>query len=90
MLKSLPCNRRKIQRVHPLLKIDESLVRISFAVPLDEMVRGKIGCYQITQGSAVKRLGNATFIITPFQEKKLHDKIEQLKKELGNHGPSGN
>ena len=32
------------KRVHPLLKIDESLVRISFAVPRDEMVRGKIGC----------------------------------------------
>lgn len=49
-----------------------------------------ISRYQITQGSAVKRLGNATFIITPFQEKELRDKIEQLKKELGNHGPSGN
>ena len=42
--------------------------------------------YEITQGSTVKRMGNETFIITPFKEEELRDKIEQLKKELGNDG----
>jgi FixJ family two-component response regulator len=40
----------------------------------------------MTQGSAVKRMGNATFIITPFKEEELCDKIEQMKKESENHG----
>jgi response regulator RpfG family c-di-GMP phosphodiesterase len=48
-----------------------------------------ISRYMITQGSAVKRMGNTTFIIIPFEEKELRDKIEQLKKELQNHGPDG-
>jgi PleD family two-component response regulator len=49
-----------------------------------------ISRYEITQGSAVKRMGNATFIIAPFKEEELREKIEQMEKELGNHGPSGN
>ncbi len=49
-----------------------------------------ISRYEITQGSAVKRMGNATFIITPFKEEELCDKIEQMKKEFNNHEPSGN
>jgi hypothetical protein len=35
-------------------------------------------------------MGNATFIITPFKEEELCDKIEQMKKEFNNHEPSGN
>jgi PleD family two-component response regulator len=49
-----------------------------------------ISRYEMTQGSAVKRMGNATFIITPFKEEELCDKIEQMKKEFNNHEPSGN
>ena len=49
-----------------------------------------ISRYEITQGSAVKRMGNATFIMTPFKEEELRDKIEQMKKEFNNHEPSGN
>ncbi|MBL7106208.1 MAG: hypothetical protein ISS77_01200 [Phycisphaerae bacterium] len=49
-----------------------------------------ISRYEITQGSAVKRMGNATFIITPFKEEELCDKIEQMKKEFNNHEPSRN
>ncbi len=49
-----------------------------------------ISRYETTQGSAVKRMGNATFIITPFKEEELCEKIEQLKKEFNNHEPSGN
>ena len=49
-----------------------------------------ISRYEITQGSAVKRMGNATFIITPFKEEELCEKIEQMKKEFNNHEPSGN
>ena len=37
-----------------------------------------IGRYEITQGSAVKQMGNATFIITPFSEKELRGKITEL------------
>ena len=49
-----------------------------------------ISRYEINQGSAVKRMGNATFTITPFKEEELCDKIEQMKKEFNNHEPSGN
>ncbi len=49
-----------------------------------------INRYEITQGSAVERMGNATFIITPFNEKELRDKIAEVKKEPGNNGPNGN
>ncbi|MBW8002191.1 MAG: hypothetical protein FVQ80_09225 [Planctomycetes bacterium] len=49
-----------------------------------------ISRYEITQGSAVKRMGNATFIMTPFKEEELRDKIEQMKKEFNNHELSGN
>jgi len=49
-----------------------------------------INRYEITQGSAVKRMGNATFIITPFKEEELREKIEQMKKESENHGSGGN
>ena len=31
-----------------------------------------------------------TSIITPFKEEELRDKIEQMKKELENHGPGEN
>ena len=37
-----------------------------------------IGRYEISQGSAVKQMGNATFIITPFSEKELRGKITEL------------
>ncbi len=49
-----------------------------------------ISRYEITRGSAVKRMGNATFIITPFKEEELCDKIEQMKKASENHGSGGN
>ncbi len=49
-----------------------------------------ISRYEITQGSAVKRMGNATFIITPFKEEELCDESEQMKKEFNNHELSGN
>jgi len=49
-----------------------------------------ISRYEITQGSAVKRMENATFIITPFKEEELREKIEPMKKEFNNHEPSGN
>ena len=34
-----------------------------------------ISRYLISQGNAVKRMGNADFIMTPFDEKEMHDKI---------------
>ena len=37
-----------------------------------------IGRYEIPQGSRVRQMGNATFIITPFGEKELRDKITEL------------
>ncbi len=37
-----------------------------------------IGRYEITQGSAVRDMGSAGFIITPFDEKELHNKITDL------------
>jgi len=47
-----------------------------------------INRYEISQGSAVKRMGNATFIITPFNEKELRDKIMEMQEELGSDGTS--
>jgi hypothetical protein len=35
-------------------------------------------------------MGNATFIITPFKEKELRDKIMEIKKELRGDGTNGN
>ena len=49
-----------------------------------------ISRYEIIQGYAVKRLGNAAFVIIPFKEEELRDKIEQMKKELTIHGSCGN
>ncbi len=46
--------------------------------------------YEISQGSAVKRMGNATFIIIPFNEKELRDKIIEVKKELKSDGTNAN
>ena len=37
-----------------------------------------INRYEITQGSAVKRMGNTSFIIIPFNEKELCNKINEL------------
>lgn len=37
-----------------------------------------IGRYEISQGSAIKEMGNAAFIIAPFHEKELRDKIGEL------------
>ena len=34
-----------------------------------------ISRYLISQGNAVKRMGNADFIMTPFDEKEMRDKI---------------
>ena len=41
-----------------------------------------IGQYEISQGTAVERLKNATFIIAPFDEKMLRDKIAALFENL--------
>lgn len=38
-----------------------------------------IGRYEIQQGNAVRRMGNATFIMTPFGEKELREKIAELR-----------
>ncbi len=37
-----------------------------------------IGRYEITQGTAVSRMGSAGFIITPAEEKELREKIADL------------
>ena len=37
-----------------------------------------ISRYEIPQGNAVKRMGNAAFIMTPFGEKELRDTIHNL------------
>lgn len=34
-----------------------------------------IGRYEIVQANAIKRLDNAAFVITPFNEKELRDKL---------------
>ena len=36
-----------------------------------------ISRYQIAQAHAFKRIGNASFIMTPFDEKKMHGKIAE-------------
>ena len=40
-----------------------------------------ISWYEITQGNAVKRMGNAAFIMTPFDEKELQRKTAELVKD---------
>lgn len=40
-----------------------------------------ISRYEITQGNAVKSMGNATFIMTPFDEKELQRKTAELVKD---------
>ena len=37
-----------------------------------------VGKYDMAQGNAVKRMGNAEFVITPFLQKSLQDKIAAL------------
>ena len=37
-----------------------------------------ISRYQITQANAVKRMGNITFIMTPFNEQELRNRISGL------------
>jgi len=39
-----------------------------------------IGRYEISQANAVKCMGNATFIIAPFDKKELQDKIVEVRK----------
>ena len=39
-----------------------------------------ISRYELPQGNAVERMGNATFIITPFDQDELRDKITELLK----------
>ena len=39
-----------------------------------------IGRYEIAQGHTVRRMGNAAFIIIPFDEKGLNEKIKELLK----------
>ena len=39
-----------------------------------------ISRYEITQGNAVRRMGNAAFILTPFDEKELKNKTAELLK----------
>jgi hypothetical protein len=40
-----------------------------------------VGRYELGQGNAVKRMGNAAFILLPFDEKQLRSKLAEL---LGN------
>ena len=40
-----------------------------------------ISRYEITQGNAVKRMGNAAFIMTPFDEEELRRKTAELIKD---------
>ena len=37
-----------------------------------------ISRYEIPQGNAVKEMGNAAFIMTPFGEKELRNKVHDL------------
>ena len=37
-----------------------------------------IGRYEIGQGTSVRRMGNATFVLTPFSPQQLCDKINDL------------
>jgi len=37
-----------------------------------------VGRYHVVQGNAVKRMGNAEFIMTPFDEDELRSKIDPL------------
>lgn len=37
-----------------------------------------IGRYETVQGNAVKRMGNATFVISPFDENGLRNKVTEL------------
>ena len=37
-----------------------------------------ISRYLIAQGTAVKRMGNAEFIMTPFDEKRMREKMAEL------------
>jgi len=39
-----------------------------------------IGRYEISQANAVKCMGNATFIIAPFDKKELQDKIVEARR----------
>ncbi len=39
-----------------------------------------ISRYEITQRNATNRIGNAAFIVAPFYEKELRDKITELLK----------
>ena len=39
-----------------------------------------ITCYELPQGNAVKRMGNAAFIITPFDQDELREKTVGLLK----------
>jgi len=45
-----------------------------------------ISRYEIAQANAIKRMDNATFVITPFNEKELRDKIMEMQEELGSAG----
>jgi response regulator RpfG family c-di-GMP phosphodiesterase len=38
-----------------------------------------IGRYEITQGSAIMRMGNAAWLMAPFKEKELSQRIAQLR-----------
>jgi response regulator RpfG family c-di-GMP phosphodiesterase len=38
-----------------------------------------IGRYDIPQANAVKQMGNATFMIAPFSEKELQDKLAEMR-----------
>ncbi len=39
-----------------------------------------IGRYEISQANVVKCMGNATFIIAPFDKKELQDKIVEARR----------
>ena len=45
------------------------------------LILAVIGRYEIGLGSAVKRMGNASFIIAPFTQGELRDKIDSLLAE---------
>jgi len=38
-----------------------------------------VGRYDIPQANAVKQMGNTTFIIAPFSEKELQDKLDEIE-----------
>jgi len=66
------------KEVKDTLAICEQLRHLQNSLPILLVV----GRYEITQGSAIKGIGNATFIIRPFDAKELGNKMAGLGEEL--------